>query len=235
MKNIFQFAALATGSLLIATPVMAQTAGAFMTNPSFQGPRPARCVSTLEMQRCAAADLRSADARMSARYKALSASLRPAAKQALLSEQHAWLKSRDRNCRSRGTGGSIGSLNVAQCWVYTTEARAGALEIRMRKGGNATILPASAFVGRWRGGEGTYMKIRQEGSGFVVDNQWGGGEQEDMRGMFRADLIAEGLRFRRKGETVTVRPSIGDKINRSALRGLKDCLMVSIDEGYCRY
>lgn len=77
------------------------------------------------------------------------------------------------------------------------------------------------------------MKITRQGTGFVVDNQWG--LDEGTRGVFKADLRAEGLRFQRNGVTVTLRPSIGDKINRSALRGKKDCLMVSDDEGYCRY
>ena len=233
MKNNFLIGALLNGTMLMASPALAQSAGAFMANPSFQGQRPSRCASTLEMQRCAAADLRNADARMSARYQALSARMRPGAKQALLSEQRTWLKSRDRNCRAKGTGGSMASLNIAQCWVNVTQARVRTLEGRLSEGTNAGSLPASAFVGRWRGGEGTYMNITRQGTGFVVDNQWG--LDEDMRGVFKADLRAEALRFRRNGVTVTVRPSIGDKINRSALRGKKDCLMVSGDEGYCRY
>ncbi|TCP83620.1 hypothetical protein C8J42_1182 [Sphingomonas sp. PP-CE-1A-559] len=127
----------------------------------------------------------------------------------------------------------MASLNVAQCWVNVTQARVRTLEGRLSEGTNAGSLPASAFVGRWRGGEGTYMKITRQGTGFVVDNQWG--LDEGTRGVFKADLRAEGLRFQRNGVTVTLRPSIGDKINRSALRGKKDCLMVSDDEGYCRY
>jgi len=57
-----------------------------MANPAFKGPRPARCTSTIEMQRCAAGDLRMADAEMSRRYEALRARLRPAARQRLLDE-----------------------------------------------------------------------------------------------------------------------------------------------------
>ena len=233
MKQIILLAA-ATTAAMTTTPVSAQSAGAFMTNPAFQGPRPARCTSTLEMQRCAAADLRTADAQMSARYNAVSARLSPAAKQTLLSEQRAWLKSRDRDCLAKGGGGSsIAALNVAQCWVNVTKARTVALDARSSHGSSGSILPASAFVGRWRGGEGTYMKIARRGSRFVIDNQWG--LDEDMHGVFAGTLTAEGLRFRRNGLTKTVKPSVGDSINRSALRGKKDCLMVSDDEGYCRY
>lgn len=233
MKRYFLIAA-ATAGTMIALPATAQTAGAFMSNPAFQGPRPPRCISTVEMQRCAAADLRSADARMSARYDALRARLRPAAQRTLLTEQRAWLRSRDRDCLAKGRGGgSAASLFVARCWVSTTEARATALGARSPQGDSTSVLPASTFVGRWRGGEGTYMKISRLGSGFVIDNQWG--LDADMQGVFAGTITPEGLRFRRRGVTETARPSKGDAIDLSALRGKRDCLMVSQGEGYCRY
>lgn len=234
MRTFVMIGVAAVGATMMVAPCEAQTAGAFMTNPAFQGPRPARCTSTVQLQHCAAADLRIADAQMAAQYKALSATLRPAARQSLLSEQRAWLKSRDRNCLAKGRGGgSIASINVAQCWVEVTRARAGMLGSRLPKGTAATTLPASAFVGRWRGGEGTTMKISHQGTGFIVDNQWG--LDKTMHGVFRATLSAAGLHYRREGVVVTVTPSAGDKIDRSALRGKKDCLRVSSNEGYCRY
>lgn len=226
--------AVATAGAVAALPSTAQTAGAFMTNPAFQGPRPARCISTVEMQRCAADDLRIADAKMTERYNALRARLRPAAQQTLLAEQRAWLKSRDRDCLAKGRGGgSAASLYVAQCWVNMTQERSTALSARSPQGSNASVLPASAFVGRWRGGEGTYMKITRRGSGFVIDNQWG--LDEDMHGVFAGKITPQGLRFQRNGVTETLLPSVGDRINRSALAGKKECLMVSRNEGYCRY
>ncbi|KQM55174.1 hypothetical protein ASE69_17610 [Sphingomonas sp. Leaf208] len=230
----FILAAVATAGAITALPATAQTAGAFMANPAFQGPRPARCTTTVEMQRCAAADLRTADAAMSVRYNALRARLRPAAQQTLLAEQRAWLKSRDRDCLAKGRGGgSSASLYVAQCWVSTTQARTAALGAKSSQGTSASVLPASAFVGRWRGGEGTYMKIARRGAGFVIDNQWG--LDADMQGVFTGTMTPGGLSFRRNGVTETARPSKGDAVNLSALRGKKDCLMVSKDEGYCRY
>lgn len=226
--------AAATAGAVFSMPAMAQTAGALMANPAFQGPRPTRCISTLEMQRCAADDLRIADARMSARYNALRERLRPTAQQALLTEQRAWLKARDRNCLAKGRGGgSAASLYVARCWVSTTQARATALGARSPQGTGTTVLPASAFVGRWRGGEGTYMKITRRGEGFTIDNQWG--LDAEMHGVFAGTITPQGLSFRRNGVTQNIRPSVGDRINRSALRGKRDCLVVSQDEGYCRY
>ena len=77
------------------------------------------------------------------------------------------------------------------------------------------------------------MKIARRGAGFVIDNQWG--LDADMHGVFSGTITSGGLRFLRNGVTETVRPSKGDAINLSALVGKRDCLMVSKDEGYCRY
>jgi uncharacterized protein YecT (DUF1311 family) len=104
-----------------------------MTNPTFRDPPPRRCDTTIDMQHCAAHDLRVADAQMSARYTALRAKLRPAARQRLLDEQRLWLRNRDRNCIAKGEryrGGSMASVAVAQCWVEVTRARSKALAAR---------------------------------------------------------------------------------------------------------
>ncbi|RDE07339.1 lysozyme inhibitor LprI family protein [Sphingomonas aracearum] len=128
-RRFFSLAAAAAAALVAsAVPAAAQTAGAFMTNPAFRDPAPRRCTSTVELQHCAAHDLRVADAQMSARYSALRKRLGTRARQRLLVEQRQWLKQRDRGCIERGRGGgSIASLNVAQCWVSVTRARTRAL------------------------------------------------------------------------------------------------------------
>lgn len=233
MKSIVIAAAFAT--LSIAAPAQAQNAGAFMGNPAFKGPPPSRCVSTVQMQHCAAHQLRVADAQMTERYTALRARLGPAARQSLLTEQRSWLRWRDSSCLAKGRGGgSMASLTVARCWIDVTKTRSKVLADRASKpSAGGAALPASAFVGRWRGGEGTYMKITQRGQGFTIDNQWG--LDEDMHGVFTGTLTPSGLRFKRNGVAEIVRPSPGNAINRSALRGQRDCLMVSRDEGYCRY
>lgn len=234
MKRILGLSAVLAG-VVCAMPASAQTAGAFMNNSAFRDPPPAQCTSTLDMQRCAAHNLRVADAQMSARYASLRGQLQPSAQQKLLAEQRAWLKSRDTDCIARGHGGgSMASVNVAQCWVKVTKVRAAALGTRLSQTSNATrLLPPAAFVGRWRGGEGTYLKISHQESGFVIDNQWG--LDTDMHGKFTGKVTPAGLSFRRNGVLETLRPSKGNAINRSALAGKTDCLMVSRDEGYCRY
>ncbi|MBN8813082.1 MULTISPECIES: lysozyme inhibitor LprI family protein [unclassified Sphingomonas] len=118
---------------LFATSASAQTAGAFMQNPAFKDPAPARCDTTFDMQHCAAHDLRVADAQMSARYTALRARLGPAARQKLLAEQRQWLAERDRGCIAKGKryqGGTMAPVVVAQCWVDVTRARSKALARR---------------------------------------------------------------------------------------------------------
>lgn len=123
IRTTLPFACL-TLAALFATPASAQSAGAFMTNPAFRDPPPRQCDTTVDMQHCAAHDLRVADAQMSARYTA---------RQKLLDEQRLWLRNRDRNCVAKGDryrGGSMASVVVAQCWVDVTRSRSKALAAR---------------------------------------------------------------------------------------------------------
>lgn len=113
-------------ALLAASPAAAQSAGAFMNNPAFRDPPPKECISTFDMQHCAAHDLRVADGRMVAQYNALRGRLGPAARQRLLTGQRAWLKQRDRGCLAKGDryrGGTLAPVAVATCWVDVTRAR----------------------------------------------------------------------------------------------------------------
>lgn len=214
---------------------LSQTADAFMKNPAFMGAPPAQCVSTFEMQQCAAHDLRVADAEMGKRYAEVRTSLSPAAKQNLLSEQRTWLKLRDRDCIAKGNdGGSVASITVARCWVEITKKRSLSFDsILANKEKHKSVMTASAFLGRWRGGEGTVMKITRRGENLSIENQWG--LDENMRGKFVGYITSDGMRFERNGVTETARPGVGDSVNLSALRGKKDCLIISQDEGYCRY
>ena len=201
----------------------------------FIGPPPQQCVSTFEMQQCAARDLRVADGETSNLYDDLRARLKPSRQKTLLAEQRIWLKSRDHDCQAKERdGGSMASLVVARCWVATTNARTALLEKKIGSSAHqTTVLPASAFLGRWRGGEGTVMNITRSGSGFAIDNQWG--LDANMHGVFSGTITATGLSFKRNGVIELARPSTGDAVNRSALAGKKDCLIVSRNEGYCRY
>lgn len=121
------------GAALLPASASAQSAGAFMTNPAFRDPAPARCETTFDMQHCAAHELRVADARMAERYHALRARLGPTARQRLLTEQRKWLARRDRGCIAKGDryrGGTMAPVVVAQCWVDVTKARAKTLASR---------------------------------------------------------------------------------------------------------
>jgi len=235
MKKIHLISIVLAAASLHTLPACAQSAGEFMNNPAFLGPLPQQCVSTFEMQQCAARDLRVADVEMSNLYGDLRAKLKPSGQRALLAEQRIWLKSRDHDCLAKGSdGGSMASLAVARCWVAVTNARTASLKKKLVSSAKQTpVLPASAFLGRWRGGEGTVMKITRSGSGFAIENQWG--LDANMHGVFSGTITADGLRFKRNGVIELARPSTGDAVNRSALAGKKDCLIVSRDEGYCRY
>ena len=129
----FRFVPFILAGSLFATGTSAQTTGAFMQNPAFKDPAPAKCETSFDMQHCAAHDLRVADAQMSARYTALRSRLGLAARQKLLAEQRQWLADRDRGCVAKGKryqGGTMGPVVVAQCWVDVTQARAKALARR---------------------------------------------------------------------------------------------------------
>ncbi|RYZ64127.1 MAG: DUF1311 domain-containing protein [Proteobacteria bacterium] len=118
-------------AIAAAAPLL--PASAFMTNPIFQDPRPARCDTTFDMQHCAAHDLRVADAEMSMRYNNLRGRLGGAARQRLLAEQRTWLKARDRQCIAKGKasgGGTMAPVVVAQCWIDMTKQRSVALSKR---------------------------------------------------------------------------------------------------------
>lgn len=130
-----------------------------------------------------------------------------------------------RRLRGRGT-------TYRYCRGVPSEAN-GRSAILASKTGSAVMLPATAFVGRWRGGEGTYMKITRSGHAFSIDTQWGLGAE--MHGVFIGKITSDGLSFRRNGAIETVRPGKGDATDRSALRGKADCLIVNRNEGYCRY
>lgn len=124
---------LAAATATFAMPAVAQNAGAFMANPAFADPPPAQCISTFDMQHCAAHDLRVADARMSQLYGALRVRLAPAPRQRLLTEQRTWLRWRDTHCLAEGNkykGGTLAPVEVTQCWVNVTKDRARVLARR---------------------------------------------------------------------------------------------------------
>ena len=80
----------------------------------------------MEMNACAARDFKAADLALNQRYAALMASLPESKRAALRTEQRAWLKRRDPQCRKatkRFAGGSIWPLEFSTCLQKATEQR----------------------------------------------------------------------------------------------------------------
>jgi uncharacterized protein YecT (DUF1311 family) len=117
-------AATLAAACLLGNPAGAQSAAAFMANPAFQDPPPARCDTTFDLQHCAAHDLRVADKAMSRAYFAARAKAAASGRARLLADQRRWLIARDRECLAKGKGGgTIAPVLVGQCWVARTRAR----------------------------------------------------------------------------------------------------------------
>lgn len=80
----------------------------------------------MEMNACAARDLKAADLELNRRYSALMESLPASSRSALRAEQRAWLKQRDPQCKKmtkKFEGGSIWALEFSSCLQSATEKR----------------------------------------------------------------------------------------------------------------
>ncbi len=89
------------------------------------------------------------------------------------------------------------------------------------------------YLGKWIGVEGLLLDVGRGTNGkLVVVNFWSLDESD--RGSFDAEVVAEGLRWTRKGEIVMARPTDGAATGLKWLDGRKDCLTVARGEGYCR-
>ena len=89
------------------------------------------------------------------------------------------------------------------------------------------------YIGKWIGVEGLVLDVARGTNGkLVLFNVWSL-EQAD-QGSFDAEVVPEGLRWARRGETVVARPSNGAATGLRWLDGKKNCLTVTQGEGYCR-
>lgn len=86
-----------------------------------------------------------------------------------------------------------------------------------------------AWLGRWHGPEGTYLRLAGGGGRYDVTVR-------DLDGARRFRGIATGnvIRFERDGVQETIRASDGEATGMKWLRGKSDCLSVRPGEGYCR-
>ena len=83
-------------------------------------------ITQTEMNQCAAADLKRADAQLNASYKKLMTQLDANQKAEVKSIQLAWIKFKDLNCKfesSSAEGGSMQPLLRDTCLTQLTEAR----------------------------------------------------------------------------------------------------------------
>ena len=89
-----------------------------------------------------------------------------------------------------------------------------------------------AWLGRWKGVEGTYLVVSKgESRGrYTLEKQY----TLDDKGSFDGTGSDEGIAFRRPDGPQTLRASDGDATGLKYLAGKKDCLTVKSGEGYCR-
>jgi hypothetical protein len=97
---------------------------------------------------------------------------------------------------------------------------------------SASVPDRSAWSGRWIGPEGLFLQIDPAGAGryhlILKDNL-------DSQATYEAEATAEGLRFVRNGETLTIRQGTGPETGFKWLADKADCLIVAPGrEGYCR-
>ena len=82
--------------------------------------------STQELNACAYQEYEAADKELNKQYKSLMTTLSETEKEALRSEQRAWLKSRDPNCKEEtkdDEGGSIWVVEFYGCITTATQGR----------------------------------------------------------------------------------------------------------------
>ena len=88
---------------------------------------------------------------------------------------------------------------------------------------------ADAWLGKWTGPEGTFLKLEGGAGNYVVIIQ-------DLDGTIRypATSAPGRIQFERRGVVETVRASDGEATGMKWLADKKDCLTIKAGEGYCR-
>lgn len=91
-----------------------------------------------------------------------------------------------------------------------------------------------AWIGRWRGVEGTYLDIAtdpERGPGhYTLAMQY----TLDDKGSFDGTAQGDTIRFTRPDGEKTLRATDGEATGLKWLAGKQDCLTVETGEGYCR-
>lgn len=119
--------------------------------------------------------------------------------------------------------------------VANTASTAGeALGNGIEDAGNVVseAVTRDAWVGRWKGVEGTYLVVSKDAAPgkYRLEMQY----TLDSKGKFDGTATPEGIAFERPDGKQVLRASSGDATGLKWLAGKKDCLKVKDGEGYCR-
>ena len=119
--------------------------------------------------------------------------------------------------------------------VAATASTAGeALGNGIEDAGNVVseAVTRDAWVGRWKGVEGTYLVVSKGAAAgkYRLEMQY----TLDAKGKFDGTATPEGIEFERPDGKQVLRASSGDATGLKWLAGKKDCLKVKDGEGYCR-
>ena len=86
-----------------------------------------------------------------------------------------------------------------------------------------------SWVGTWKGPEGTSLVIEPAGEAFTVKIT-----DLDRTRIHAGKPSADGIVIERGREPLTIRAGSGDDTGMKWLAGKTDCLIVGLNEGYCR-
>jgi hypothetical protein len=94
-----------------------------------------------------------------------------------------------------------------------------------------TAVPrADAWLGEWKGVEGTFLRLDRKGAGDAVTIA-----NLDGPRTFDATAAGDRVTFGRDGKTETIRATDGAGTGMKWLTDRKDCLVVTVgSEGFCR-
>lgn len=92
------------------------------------------------------------------------------------------------------------------------------------------VPPADAWLGEWKGVEGTFLRLERKGPGYAVTIA-----NLDGPRTFDAAAAGDVVTFARDGRTETIRATDGAGTGMKWLADRKDCLVVTAgSEGFCR-
>ncbi|MET0307901.1 MAG: hypothetical protein ABW023_04270 [Sphingomonas sp.] len=132
-----------------------------------------------------------------------------------------------------GTAGNAIASGAGE--VASTASNAGeALGNGIEDAGNIVsgAVTRDAWVGRWKGVEGTYLVVSKgDAPGrYRLEMQY----TLDSKGKYDGTATPSGIAFERPDGSQVLRASSGDATGLKYLAGKKDCLKVKDGEGYCR-